>query len=99
MDWSLFMDTQLGMGECDLFCWMELCFRHTQTNTHTHKHTHTHTNTNTNTQTHINTHYSCFNALHFSALMATSVTFKEITVCYIIYWHTSTYTHTHTHAQ
>ena len=35
MDWSLFMDTQLGTGECDLFCWMELFFMHTQTNTHT----------------------------------------------------------------
>src|SRR4029434_3776274 len=38
MDWSLFMDTQLGTGECDLFCWMELCFRHTHTHTHTHTH-------------------------------------------------------------
>src|SRR4029434_8624593 len=50
---SLFMDTQLGMGECDLFCWMELFFMHTQT--HTHTHTHTHTNKQTNKQKHTHT--------------------------------------------
>src|SRR4029434_10595200 len=47
MDWSLFMDTQLGTGECDLLCWMKLYFTHTHTQTHTHTHTQTHTQTHT----------------------------------------------------
>src|SRR4029434_4249160 len=44
MDWSLFMDTQLGTGECDLFCRMRLCFTETHRK-HTHRDTHTHTHT------------------------------------------------------
>src|SRR4029434_5497042 len=110
MDWSLFMDTQVGVGECDLLLELDpsilekkrrssirttlLSLLMSPNLTHTHTHTHTHSITTPHLS-----HPAHHTLTHTHTHTHTHSIMTPLLSLLLSANHTHTHTHTHTYAR